>query len=116
MNSFRFLNVMKNTKIINTFNSGNSNITNIKMQHCQIMTTNTNKVLKFDPIIKKSNTKQKSNTTSIRHIYQNQKPNFHQIQKDCQENLLFVWLELYKLNCLNILVHNVYFHKEVNNQ
>ena len=37
--------------IINTFNSDNSNIAKIKTQHSQIMTTITNRILKFEPMI-----------------------------------------------------------------
>ena len=41
---------------MNTFNIDDSNITKIKIQHCQITTTITkkNRVLKFKPMIKKS--------------------------------------------------------------
>ena len=39
--------------IINILNSDNSNITNIKTQHCQIMTTIANIILKFEPMTKK---------------------------------------------------------------
>ena len=53
MNCFRFANVMNSTNIINTFNSDNSNIANIKTKHRQIMTTITNRILKFKPMIKK---------------------------------------------------------------
>ena len=44
---------MSNTTIIIIFNSGNSNITNFKTQHCQIMRTITNKTLKFKLMLKK---------------------------------------------------------------
>ena len=44
---------MTNATIINTFNSDNSNIANIKTKYCQIMTTITNRILKFKPMIKK---------------------------------------------------------------
>ena len=39
--------------IINTFNSDNNNIAYIKTQHHQIMATNTYRILKFEPMIKK---------------------------------------------------------------
>ena len=39
---------MNNTTIINPFNIDNSNITNIKAQHRQIMTTTRDKILKFE--------------------------------------------------------------------
>ena len=39
----------KNVMIINAFNNGNTNIANLKTQHRQIMTTVTNKILKFQP-------------------------------------------------------------------
>ena len=41
-----------NTTIINTFNSDNNNITNIKRQHHQIMTSITNRNLKFKTMIR----------------------------------------------------------------
>ena len=44
---------MNNTTIINILNSDNINITNIKTQYCQVMTTITNITLKFKPMIKK---------------------------------------------------------------
>ena len=44
---------MNNSTIINTFNNDNRNIGNIKTQYRQIMTTNTNRVSKFKPMIKK---------------------------------------------------------------
>ena len=53
MNCFRFPNVINNSTIINTFNSDNSNIANINTQRRQSMTTITNKISKFTPIIKK---------------------------------------------------------------
>ena len=37
---------------MNTFNSDNSNIANIKTQHQEIMTTITNRILKIKPVIK----------------------------------------------------------------
>ena len=43
---------MNNITIINTFNSANSNVTNIKTQHCSIMGTITKGILKFEPMIK----------------------------------------------------------------
>ena len=45
-------NVMNNKTIINTFNSDKSNTVNIKAQHCQIMTTTANGILKFKPMTK----------------------------------------------------------------
>ena len=44
---------MNNTTIINPFNSDNSCIANIKTQHLQIMTTITDRILKFVLMIKK---------------------------------------------------------------
>ena len=52
MNCFRFANATNNTTISNTFNSDNSNITNIKTQHCQIMTTIKNEILTYNVMIK----------------------------------------------------------------
>ena len=43
---------MTNTTIINTFNSDNSNIAYINTEHCQIMTTIADRMLKFKPMIK----------------------------------------------------------------
>ena len=44
------------------------------------------------------------------------KTNFHQSQKDChQDNMPFVYLQFYKHNCLNILVDNIFSHKQVKN-
>ena len=37
---------------MNTFNSDNSNIANIKTQYQEIMTTITNRILKIKPVIK----------------------------------------------------------------
>ena len=45
------LHVMRNT-IIDIFNIENSNIAKIKTQYCQIVTTITNIVLKFKPVMK----------------------------------------------------------------
>ena len=52
-NCFKFANVMNNITIINPFTSHNKNISNIKIQHCQIMTTITNIILEFKSMIKK---------------------------------------------------------------
>ena len=52
MNCFRFANAMDNTTIINTFDSEKNNIANIKTQHCQIMATITNEILRFELVIK----------------------------------------------------------------
>ena len=52
MNCIGFANVMNNATIINTFNSDNINMPKIKIQHRQIMTTITNRILKFEPILK----------------------------------------------------------------
>ena len=49
MNCLKFANVIKNTSIINIFNSDNGNITFIKTQHRQIMTTIFLKKMKFIP-------------------------------------------------------------------
>ena len=43
---------MNKTMIINTYNSDNSNIANIKTQHQQIRSTITNRFLKFELMIK----------------------------------------------------------------
>ena len=43
---------MNNKTIVNTFNSYNSNISKTKAQYQQIMTTITNGILKFEPMIK----------------------------------------------------------------
>ena len=43
---------MNNTKIIKIFNSDNSNIVKIRTQNLQIMTTTTNEILKFEPMLK----------------------------------------------------------------
>ena len=53
MNCFKFASVINNTTIINHFNSDNSYIIKIKTEHCQIMTTITNIILKFKPMTKK---------------------------------------------------------------
>ena len=44
---------MNNTTITNLFNSDNSNFANVKTQHRQIITTITDRILKFEPMIKK---------------------------------------------------------------
>ena len=44
-----------NTTIINIFNSDNSNITYIKTQHSQIMAIITYIILKFESVVKKTN-------------------------------------------------------------
>ena len=54
MNHVRFAKVMNNTTIINSFNSDDSNITKIKMQHRQIVATITYRILKLGAMIKKS--------------------------------------------------------------
>ena len=53
MRRFRFANMKNNATIINTFNSDNDNIANIKTQHHQIMTTIANRILKFKIMINK---------------------------------------------------------------
>ena len=53
MSCFRFLDKVSSTMIINTFNSDIGNIVNIATQYCQIMTTITNKILKFKHMINK---------------------------------------------------------------
>ena len=45
---------MNNTTIINNLNSDNRNVANIKSQHHQIMKAITNRILKFELMIKKS--------------------------------------------------------------
>ena len=52
MNCFRFSNVIKITTKINIFNGDNSNITKMKTQHRQIMTTITIRTLKYKPMSK----------------------------------------------------------------
>ena len=52
MNCIRFANTINNTKIVNTFNNDNSNIANIETQRQQIITTITEKFLKFRLMIK----------------------------------------------------------------
>ena len=54
MNSVRFASAMNNTTTNDAFNCDNRNIALIKTQHCQIMTTITNRILIFEPMIKKS--------------------------------------------------------------
>ena len=44
---------MDNKTIINTFNSDNRNIANIKKQYHQIMTTITERIVKFNSMIKR---------------------------------------------------------------
>ena len=51
-NCLMFVNAMNNATIINTFNSFNSNIAKTKIHNCQIMTAITNRILKFEPMIK----------------------------------------------------------------
>ena len=51
MGCFGVADVTNNAMIINTFNSDNSNSAKIKTQNCQIMTTITNRILKFKPMI-----------------------------------------------------------------
>ena len=43
---------MNNAAIIKIINSDNSSITYVKTEHCEFMTTNANKTLKFKSIIK----------------------------------------------------------------
>ena len=115
---------MNNTTIINTFNCDDSNIANIKTQHGQVMTTITNRILKFKPKIKKKNDSRQSilycyyfsrdqffclnqfyhNKKFVKRVYQNQKTNLHKFKKDChQDNLSFACLQFYKYNYLNIV-------------
>ena len=49
-----FPNVTNNTTMINPFNNNNRKIANNKTQHCQIMTTITNRILKLKSMIRKS--------------------------------------------------------------
>ena len=42
---------MNITAIINSFNSDNSNIANVKKQHRQIMTVITDRIFRFEPMI-----------------------------------------------------------------
>ena len=53
MNCFRFANVMSNTIIINSFNSDDSSNTKIKTHNFQMMTTITETIFKFKPMIEK---------------------------------------------------------------
>ena len=109
MNCFRFANFINKTAIINTFNSEKSNVTDIKPQYRQFMTTIKKRILKFKPMIKMPITASihsllllalpdqflylnhfYSSTIFIRPIYQNQKTDLHQFQKDFhQDNLSF---------------------------
>ena len=54
MNCFRFFNVINNATTINTFNSDDSDVANIKTQHRQTPTTITNGILIFESMIKKT--------------------------------------------------------------
>ena len=45
---------MNNTMLTNSFNNDNSNIINIKKQHCQVLATTTDTILKFEAKIKKA--------------------------------------------------------------
>ena len=106
MNCFRFANAMNNITIINPFNSGNSNITNVKIlsnhnnhyrQNLEIQTHDekplvTNHtlfaVVTFDRI--NSCTFIGSTAFNKTHL---SKTNFHKIKKDChQDNLSFACL------------------------
>ena len=51
MNCLRLAEIINITTIY-TFKSGNSNINKIESQHCQIMTSITNEILKLKPMIK----------------------------------------------------------------
>ena len=51
-NCFNFANFMKDTSMINFFNSGNRNIAKIKSQHHQVITTITSEIMKLKPTIK----------------------------------------------------------------
>ena len=52
----------------------------------------------------------------MRPIYQNQKTNLHQFQKDChQGNLPFGCLQDYKHNCLNMFSGIFFLHKQIMN-
>ena len=50
-NCFNFANFMKDTSMINFFNSGNRNIAKIKSQHHQVITTITSEIMKLKPMI-----------------------------------------------------------------
>ena len=52
MNCIGFANVMNNMAIINIFNNDNSNVTYMKLQHHEIMTTTLYRFLKFEFVIK----------------------------------------------------------------
>ena len=53
MNCFRFVNIINNTTIINTFNIDNRNIAYIKTEHRSIRATIAYRILKIKPMIKK---------------------------------------------------------------
>ena len=113
------------------------NMDKIKRKHCQILTINTKKILKFEPMIKTLSVANYvfstgftfyqdqffhlnqlyRKATFIISIYENKTTNLYQTQKDCHQYiLLFVCLECYKPNCSSILVGNICSHKQVNNQ
>ena len=99
------------------------------------MTTITDRILKFKPMIQRAiaanhtffivitfgriNSLVYINFIVKNTIYKTHlsKTNFHQIQKDYhQDNLSFACVIFYSCNCLNILVGNIYLHKQVMNQ
>ena len=93
---------MNNTTIINPFHSNNSNIANIKTQHRQIMTTITDRILKFEPIIKKPIVANYKFLTVI---------TFSRINSTVTQHLLNPFIEIKKLIfiCLkNIVIKIIY--------
>ena len=98
MHCFRFANAINHTTTINTFNSDNSNITKINIQHHQVMTTIKNRILKFKPIIKIPIAGNyyfwlhQLNSICLNQFYHNKKltrPIYqkrHQSQKDCHQD------------------------------
>ena len=103
--------------MINIFNSDNDNIACMETQSCQIMTTSTCIILKFESMIKKSIVTNHAFSTfitfsrinspahqfyhNIRFIISNLQKAFH------QDNLLFVYLQFHKHNYLNKIADNI---------
>ena len=130
MNCVRFANFMNNAAVIKTFNIGNSNITYIKTQPCQLLATITYRIMKFKPVIKKPIminytfftviTFSNHQFLCLNQFYRNaafMRPNLYQFQKNFhQDNQSLACLQCYKHNCLNILAGNICFCKQVKNQ
>ena len=106
---------MNNTKIINIFDSDNSNIACINTYHCQIMTTTAYKILKFKSII--NNDKlyilficyfQQDRFFRLYQFYGNTAFIISILQKDFhQDNLSFLRLQFCNRNCVNVLAGNI---------